>query len=144
MLLCLVYTCSEPRSKSPTLSERFPSYPRRRANTLSSPYSTSRSPYTLPSSVSRKSCICHSSENCRGVGVFFPFWKSLRGRADENSHFVQVLSFHILAHSFAHCKIQLFSFQAIAHSLSKNTRGGGTSLLSNHPHLVFWKAKNDR
>ena len=63
MLLCLVYTCSEPRSKSPTLSERFPSYPRRRANTLSSPYSTSRSPYTLPSSVSRKSCICHSYKN---------------------------------------------------------------------------------
>ena len=32
------------------------------------------SPYTLPSSVSRKSCICHSYENTGGVGVFFPFW----------------------------------------------------------------------
>jgi hypothetical protein len=29
--------------------------------------------HTLPSSVSRKSCICHSYENTRGVGVFFPF-----------------------------------------------------------------------
>src|SRR5713101_1372344 len=33
-------------------------------------------PYTLPSSVSRKSCICHSYENTGGVGVFFPFWNS--------------------------------------------------------------------
>src|SRR5260370_23706018 len=31
-------------------------------------------PYTLPSSVSRKSCICNSYENCRGVGVSFLFW----------------------------------------------------------------------
>src|SRR5258706_9006049 len=33
--------------------------------------------------------------------VFFPFWKSLHGLGDEDSHFFQVLSFHILAHSFA-------------------------------------------
>ena len=32
----------------------------------------SRVPYTLPSSVSRKSCICHSCENCRGVYQQFP------------------------------------------------------------------------
>ena len=32
------------------------------------------SPYTLPSSVSCKSCVCHSYANTRGVGVFFPFW----------------------------------------------------------------------
>ena len=32
------------------------------------------SPYTLPSSVSCKSCICHSYENCRGVHQQFPFW----------------------------------------------------------------------
>jgi hypothetical protein len=36
----------------------------------------------------------------RGVGVFFPIWRSLRGHGDENSHFIQVLSFHIVAHSF--------------------------------------------
>jgi len=35
------------------------------------------SPYTLPSSVSCKSCVCHSYANTRGVGVFFPFWNSL-------------------------------------------------------------------
>ncbi len=31
---------------------------------------------TLPSSVSRKSCICHSYENNRGVYQQFPFWNS--------------------------------------------------------------------
>jgi hypothetical protein len=31
-------------------------------------------PYILPRSVSRKPFICHSYENTRGVGVFFPFW----------------------------------------------------------------------
>src|SRR6266481_2881575 len=47
---------------------------------LSIPYpafSISHSPYTLPSSASRKSCICHSYENTGGVGVFFPFWLAL-------------------------------------------------------------------
>ena len=32
------------------------------------------SPYTLPSSVSRKSFACHSYENCRRVYQQFPFW----------------------------------------------------------------------
>ena len=35
---------------------------------------TFHSPYTLPSSVASKSFACHSYENCRGVGVFLPFW----------------------------------------------------------------------
>jgi hypothetical protein len=34
-------------------------------------------PYALPSCVGAKSFICHSYENCRGVGLFFPFWNSL-------------------------------------------------------------------
>src|SRR6266851_4034169 len=37
------------------------------------PIPPSHSPYTLPSSVSRKSFACHSYENTRGVEVFFPF-----------------------------------------------------------------------
>jgi len=41
-----------------------------------------------------------SYENCQGVGTFFLFWKSLARHDDENSIFIQVLSFHILAHSF--------------------------------------------
>src|SRR2546425_1110494 len=36
--------------------------------------SSSRVPYTLPSSVCPKSFVCHSYENCRGVGVFLPLW----------------------------------------------------------------------
>src|SRR5258708_2180609 len=39
--------------------------------------SISHSAYTLPSSVCSNSFRCHSYENCRGVGVFFPFWKGL-------------------------------------------------------------------
>jgi hypothetical protein len=31
---------------------------------------------TLPSSVYRKSFVCHSYVNCRGRGPFFPFWDS--------------------------------------------------------------------
>src|SRR5882762_4565413 len=37
---------------------------------------SSHSPYTLPSSVCPKSCICHSCENCRGVYQQFPFRNS--------------------------------------------------------------------
>ena len=37
------------------------------------------SPYLLQSSVSRKSCICHSCRNTGGVGVFFPNWNGCRG-----------------------------------------------------------------
>jgi hypothetical protein len=39
-----------------------------------SPLSSSSLPYLLPSSPSRKSFICHSSKNCRGVPEFFQFW----------------------------------------------------------------------
>jgi hypothetical protein len=38
------------------------------------PQTSSKVPYTLPSSVSSNSFICHSYENCRGVYPFFPFW----------------------------------------------------------------------
>src|SRR2546428_14181539 len=38
--------------------------------------SSSRVPYTLPSSVCPKSFVFHSYENCRGGGAFFPFWNS--------------------------------------------------------------------
>jgi hypothetical protein len=38
-----------------------------------------------------------------------------------------LLSFHILAHSLARRKTQLFYSQAILHSLPKNTRGGGSA-----------------
>src|SRR6267154_5635067 len=40
--------------------------------------SSSHLPYTLPSSVSRKSFNCHSYENCRGVYQQFPLWNLSR------------------------------------------------------------------
>src|SRR5260370_25403065 len=99
------------------------------------PVPISHLPNLLPSSVSRKAFVCHSCENCRGLGVFFPFWKTLRAYGDENSHFTQVFSFHIVAHSLAHAKTQLFSFQPLPHSLSQNTGGWGYPLVPPHsPH----------
>jgi hypothetical protein len=86
------------------------------------------SPYTLPSSVSRKSFPCHSCENCRGVYQQFPFWNS---RLDT-LHSTQLLSFHILAHSFAlfctHPKLNPFLFKRFR-TLCQNTRVWGTPLL---------------
>src|SRR5260370_34072531 len=63
-------------------------------------------------------------------GEFFPFWKSLHGLGEENSHFLQVLSFHILPHSLARCKTQLLYFQWLPHSLPQNTRWGAKGDLS--------------
>jgi hypothetical protein len=37
-------------------------------------FRTFHSPYTLPSSVSPKSCICHSYKNGGSAQVSFPFW----------------------------------------------------------------------
>src|SRR5712691_10214279 len=50
--------------------------------------------------------------------------KTLRAYGNEHSHFTQALPFHIVAHSLAHAKTQLFSFQPLAHSLSQNTGVG--------------------
>src|SRR5260370_3953770 len=97
------------------------------------PVPISHLPNLLPSSVSRKAFVCHSCENCRGLGVFFPFWKTLRAYGDENSHFTQVFSFHIVAHSLAHAKTQLFSFQPLPHSLPQNTGGWWYPLVPPHP-----------
>src|SRR6266481_10196009 len=79
------------------------------------PIPPSHSPYTLPSSVSCKSFACHSYENTRGVGVFFPFWNSSPvarrarnvptfNRSTCQRPFVYPHSFHTLAHSFARSK----------------------------------------
>ncbi len=103
-------------------------------------------PYVLPSSVSRNSFSCHSYENCRGVYQQFPLWNSpllTHHSPLVISHCTQVLSFHTLAHSFAlSCiflhsrKTQLFSFQAIPHSLPKNTRVGVGPLPTISPLVV--------
>src|SRR5260370_42662977 len=72
----------------------------------------------------------------------FPF--SLLTHGSENSHFIQTLSFHTLAHSLARRKTQLVSFQAIAHSLSQNTGGGGRRCSGYGPGgwLADWAGRN--
>ncbi len=95
-------------------------------------------PYLLPSSVSRKIFVCHSCENCRGVGVFFPFWKTLRAYGDENSYFIQVLSFHIVAHSLACAlfgtrKNSTLFFSTASALFTPKHRGWGYPLVPPHP-----------
>src|SRR5216683_1920794 len=83
---------------------------------------------TLPRLIS---FVSHSCENTGGVGVFFPFWDAPRCERLNGRTLPFSVSFQVLAHSsalfctFLHSqKIQLFSFQAIPHSLSKNTGVG--------------------
>jgi len=54
---------------------------------------------------------------------------------------IQVLSFQILAHSFAPKKTQLLPFQPIPHSLLKNTGGGVPTLSSMWPRLIASKVE---
>jgi hypothetical protein len=56
----------------------------------------------------------------------FPF-----KRSTSNGLQTYPFSFHTLAHSLARSKTQLICFQAIAHSLPQNTRGGGRGRLAN-------------
>jgi len=60
---------------APSVSLRLHHLPCRKRNEQS----RFHSPYTLPSSVSRKSFAYHSYENTRGVRVFFPFRNPLVG-----------------------------------------------------------------
>ena len=108
-------------------------------------------PYLLPSSVSRKSCACHSYENCRGVYQQFPFWLALsraegftQERSARREHsplatrhsftpilswslatFLQLLSFQTLAHSFALTKNSTRFFSSDSELFAKNHPGWG-------------------
>jgi len=55
------------------------------------------SPYTLPSSASRKSFACHSYENCRGVYQQFPFWSTERSQEELPTRHSPLHSFLFLA-----------------------------------------------
>src|SRR5258708_13606889 len=71
---------------------------------------------------------CNTYKEHGGVGILFPFWKSLSGSATSNSCFIQVLSFHIVAHSFAFfciCKkLNSFLFKRFRTLYVKTPRGG--------------------
>src|SRR5207245_9807605 len=82
------------------------------------------------------------TKSAGGWSVFFPFWKVCRSPR-------RGLVFHsssFFSHSCAlFCTPQnstLFFSSDCALFVQKHP-GWGTSLLSSHPHLVFWKAKND-
>src|SRR6266436_2457116 len=148
-----IISFADPHPLNSVLSYRYKNIAGR--GSLSIPYpafSISRSPYTLPSSASRKSCICHSYENTGGVGVFFPFWKGLRGRGDGNSHSLKFLSFILLRtllRSFAlfciHAKLNSFISNGLRTLCQKKAPGWRhPPFFSTPPHLLFWKAKNDR
>ena len=83
------------------------------------------SPYTLPSSVSRKSCIWHSYENCWGVHQQFPFWIYPPNLQIERVFPTYPFSFHTLAHSFAPRKNSTLFFSINSALFCKNTRGVG-------------------
>jgi hypothetical protein len=109
---------------APAVSLRLPQSPSRGQNEQS----TFHSPYALPSSVSRKSCACHSYRNCRCVREEFPFWfnpRRSRHLPFSTRQNIQVLSFPTLAHSLARRKHQLPCFQPFPNSLPQNTRGWG-------------------
>jgi hypothetical protein len=116
-------------------------------------------PYLLPSSVSRKSCTCHSYENCRGVYQQFPFWLALsraegftQERSARREHsplatrrsftpvlsgslatFLQLLSFQTLAHSFALTKNSTRFFSSDSELFAKNHPGWGGGSTRHNP-----------
>jgi len=130
-----VYTCSEPRSKISTLSEGVPSYPRR-ANTLSSLYSTSRFPYALPSSVSRKSCICHSCENCRVWGYSSRFGKVCAVAPRRTRISFKLFLFTFLRTLLHAAKFNSFLFKRLR-TLCPKTPGVGVCLSSQVSHFCY-------
>ncbi len=78
---------------------------------------------TLSFSVSSKSFVCHSYENCR---VYTN--NSHSGTHPSpliTLHSIQVLSFHALPHSFARTKNSTPFFSSDSTLFAKNTRGGG-------------------
>jgi len=135
MLGCFVYTCSEPRSKISTLSEGVPSYPRR-ANTLSSLYSTSRFPYALPSSVSRKSCICHSCENCRVWGYSSRFGKVCAVAPRRTRISFKLFLFTFLRTLLHAAKFNSFLFKRLR-TLCPKTPGVGVPLSFQITHIWY-------
>jgi hypothetical protein len=68
--------CYTHRVSAAMMPPRPPDFYRSSIPTCRPPSLLFHSLYTLPSSVASNSFACHSYENCRGVGVFFPNWNS--------------------------------------------------------------------
>jgi hypothetical protein len=99
-------------------------------------------PYLLPSSVSRNPFVCRSCEKCRGVYQQFPIWNEVHPAKSNGSYSsygsAQMLSFQVLAHSFAlFCifqKLNSFVFKRFR-TLCAKTRGWGVE-----DNDVDWKS----
>jgi hypothetical protein len=86
---------------------------------------SSHLPYTLPSSVSRKSFTCRSYENTGGVGVFFPFWDTPTCRRFDVQTFSLSPAFSNSCALFcAQQKLNSFLFKRFC-TLSQKPPGGG-------------------
>jgi hypothetical protein len=116
---------SDPHPLTPLQSYCFKNSGGRPHSGLSIDSTSSHLPYTLPSSVSRKSFICHSYENAGGVGVFFPFWDTPTCRRFDVQTFPYPLSFQSLANSFACRKNSTPFFSSDSELFAKNHPGWG-------------------
>jgi len=118
---------ADPHPLTPLQSYRFKNSGGRPHPGLWIDSTSSHLPYTLPSSVSRKSFTCRSYENTGGVGIFFPFWDTPTCRRFVLTcrRFPIPCLFKLLRTLLRAAKTQLLSFQAILNSFPKTTRGGG-------------------
>jgi hypothetical protein len=105
-------------------------------------------PYLLPSSVSRKSFVCHSYENCRGVyQQFRSGTTSLRASLPRRSNVqtcgrfnvfpTYLLFFQTCAHSFAMCKMLSHLFSNVSALFAKNHPGWGEAHMSLYALIGF-------
>ena len=147
MLFSRVFAAAHPRRSLDSFSRLTPiSYPLRPNSFIchtsrNSPVSPTIA--TDPKLPLSKSCICHTSETTRGIPVPHQrsdvqieaplrLWSGDHDAVGTRNHFnvfpTYPLSFHILAHSLARRKTQLFYFQAIPHSTQKHPGVGGTAV----------------
>src|SRR5712692_9218102 len=110
MLFCPVLVHTEPRSAAMPPRRPLDSF----TSAGSRPFWSNLHTGTLPRLIS---LICHSYENTRGVGLFFPFWYTPSGTGDGNS---LLYSSSFFSHSSGllctTADAYLLLFQSIPHS----------------------------
>ena len=105
---------------TPSVSLRLSLFPCRKQNQQS----CFHSPYTLPSSVSRKSFACHSYENIGAVGVFFPFWNRTKSGEGHSQNYSTSFFSDSCALFCTHKKLNPFLFKQFRTLLQKHPGWG--------------------
>jgi hypothetical protein len=131
---------ADPHPLTPLQSYRFKNSGGRPHSGLWIDSTSSHLPYTLPSSVSRKSFTCRSYENTGVCGYSSRFGTRRRADVSTGRRFTIPCLFILLRTLLRAAKTQLLSFQAILHSLPKTTRGGGYSVFLNSQQPNFFAA----